>query len=75
MDDLYQKGGRYWFRQGVNPVALLAWSVGFIIYMGFSPMLMEKVVGVKAAFPWPIGSSLPSMVLAGLIYGLFGKHR
>ena len=74
VDDLYQKGGRYWFRQGVNPTAILAWGVGFIIYMGFSPMLMEKVVGLKAAFPWPIGSSLPSMVLAGLVYGLFRKH-
>ena len=75
VDDLYQKGGRYWFHRGVNPTAILAWVVGFIIYMGFSPMLMEKVVGVKAAFPWPIGSSLPSMVLAGLVYGLFRMYR
>jgi hypothetical protein len=31
-------------------------------------MLMEKVLGIKAAFPWPLGSSLPSMIIAGLFY-------
>jgi hypothetical protein len=52
----------------MNPGALIAWGFGFAIYLGLSPMLMEKVLGIKAAFPWPIGSSLPSMILAALIY-------
>jgi len=30
--------------------------------------LMEKVMKFKFTFPWPIGSSLPSMILAGLVY-------
>jgi len=51
------------------------WAIGFAIYLGFSPMLMEKVLGIKAAFPWPIGSSLPSMVLAGFIYWFLRKRR
>jgi purine-cytosine permease-like protein len=59
--DLYQKEGEYWFWKGINPGALIAWGFGFAIYLGLSPMLMEKVLGIKAAFPWPIGSSLPSM--------------
>jgi NCS1 family nucleobase:cation symporter-1 len=70
VENLYKKEGVYWFWRGINPAAILAWAIGFAIYLGFSPMLMEKVLGIKAAFPWPIGSSLPSLILAGLIYWL-----
>lgn len=71
--DLYKKDGKYWFWKGINPIAIICWTIGFIVYMGFSPMLMEKVLGIKAAFPWPIGSSLPSLVLAGLIYWIYAQ--
>jgi hypothetical protein len=32
---------------------------------------------MKVAFPWPMGSSLPSMILAGLIFSVlsFRKHE
>jgi len=74
VEDLYrERGGQYWFRRGVNPQAIIAWAIGFVIYLGFSPMLMEKVLQIKAAFPWPLGSSLPSMILAGLIYWILKK--
>ena len=73
LEDLYKDGGRYWFRRGVNLHAILAWVIGFAIYLGFSPMLMEKVLGINGAFPWPLGSSLPSMILAGLIYRFLRK--
>ena len=75
VEDLYRREGKYWFWKGVNPLAILAWAIGFIVYLGFSPMLMEKVLGIKAAFPWPMGSSLPSMILAGLIYWLLRRRR
>ena len=75
LEDLYKKNGRYWFWKGMNLPAMLAWAIGFAIYLGFSPMLMEKVLGMKVAFPWPMGSSLPSMILAGLIYWLFRKSQ
>jgi len=65
---LYTMEGQYRFWKGVNPRAFLAWAMGFAVYLGFSPMLMEKVLGIKTAFPWDMGSSLPSMVVAGLIY-------
>jgi putative hydroxymethylpyrimidine transporter CytX len=68
VDDLYRMDGKYRFWRGINPLAFLAWAIGFAIYLGFSPILMEKVMGIKAAFPWSIGSSLPSMILSGLIY-------
>ena len=68
LKDLYRREGRYWYWKGIHPTALIAWAIGFAIYMGFSPMLMEKVLQIKAAFPWPLGSSLPSMILAGGVY-------
>ena len=74
LEDLYKREGKYWFSKGINPLAIIAWAIGFGIYLGFSPMLMEKVLQVKAAFPWPLGSSLPSMILAGLIYWFLRKQ-
>lgn len=73
LEDLYKEKGSYWFKGGVNPYALLSWAIGFVIYLGFSPMLMEKVFQVKASFPWPLGSSLPSMIIAGIIYWLLKR--
>lgn len=75
VEDLYRRGGQYWFRKGVNLLAIFVWAMGFAIYLGFSPMLMEKVLGIKAAFPWPIGSSLPSMLFAGLVYWLLSRRE
>jgi NCS1 family nucleobase:cation symporter-1 len=73
LEDLYKDGGQYWFGRGVNLYAILAWVIGFAIYLGFSPMLMEKVLQIKVAFPWPLGSSLPSMILSGFIYWFLRK--
>jgi NCS1 family nucleobase:cation symporter-1 len=73
--DLYQREGNYWFWKGMNPLAILAWAIGFAIYLGFSPMLMEKVLQITVAFPWPLGSSLPSMIAAGLVYWILGFRR
>jgi putative hydroxymethylpyrimidine transporter CytX len=75
LEDLYKRDGKYWFWKGINPLAILAWAIGFAIYLGFSPMLMEKVLQIKTAFPWPIGSSLPSMIVAGLVYWVLGLRR
>jgi putative hydroxymethylpyrimidine transporter CytX len=75
VDDLYRMDGRYRFWRGINPLAILAWAIGFTIYLGFSPLLIEKVLGINWAFPWPMGSSLPSMILAGLIYWAIERKR
>jgi purine-cytosine permease-like protein len=76
VEDLYRREGQYWFTKGVNLRAILAWAIGFVVYLGFSPMLMEKVLGMNIGFPCQIGSSLPSFVLAGIVYWvLWEKHR
>jgi NCS1 family nucleobase:cation symporter-1 len=73
--DLYRKDGRYWFWRGLNPRALTAWAVGFVLYLGFSPLLLDKVLGIQTSFPWPLGSSLPSMAAAALIYWILGRNK
>jgi len=73
LEDLYKKEGKYWFWKGINLHAIIAWTIGFAVYLGFSPMLMEKVLQIQVSFPWPLGSSLPSMILAGLIYWFLRK--
>jgi len=75
IEDLYKPGGQYLFKSGVNPNAIIAWAIGFAIYLGFSPMLMEKVLQIKTAFPWAIGSSLHNMVVVGLIYWSMNQRR
>jgi cytosine/uracil/thiamine/allantoin permease len=75
VEDLYRREGRYWFTQGVNLRAILAWAMGFGVYLGFSPMLMEQVFGMNIGFPWQIGSSLPSLVLAGVVYWVLVQRK
>jgi putative hydroxymethylpyrimidine transporter CytX len=67
-DELYRKNGKYWFWKGINPTAVFSWAVGFFVYLGFSPLLLDKVLGIKSSFPWDLGSSLPSMALAAAVY-------
>ena len=73
--ELYRKGGRYWFWKGLNPRALAAWAVGFAFYLGFSPLLLDKVLGIQTSFPWALGSSLPSMGAAAMIYWLLCRKK
>jgi purine-cytosine permease-like protein len=75
VQELYRPGSQYWFKGGLNPHAIIAWAIGLGIYLVFSPMLMEKVLQIKIAFPLPLGSSLPSMILAGLIYWILGIRK
>ena len=32
IDDLYRRGGKYWYTKGFNAIALICWAVGFIVY-------------------------------------------
>jgi len=75
VEDLYRRGGTYWFWRGINPFAILAWIVGFGLYLGLSPLLMEKVIGIKATIPLPIGSSLPSLMVSGILYWVLSQRN
>ncbi len=74
-EELYSKCGKYWFWKGVNPIAIFSWTIGFFVYLGFSPLLLDKVLGIKTSFPWDLGSSLPSMALAAAVYWVATPKR
>ncbi len=56
LEQIYKVGGDYWYFRGFNLVALLSWAAGFVTY--------ETIEILQI----PVGSSIPSMVVAGLSY-------
>lgn len=56
MEEIYRVGGAYWYRNGFNMAAVVAWAVGFGIF--------ELIAVTK----YPVGGSLPSMAAAGGLY-------
>jgi len=55
LSDLYKKG-EYWYCEGVNVKAVISWIIGVIMYQQ----------SIKYGL-W-IGSSIPSMIVAGVLY-------
>jgi NCS1 family nucleobase:cation symporter-1 len=62
-EQIYQPGGRYWYSGGYHAVALLAWAAGFATY---------KTIEILS---FPVGGSIPSMVVAGLTYLLATRWK
>ncbi len=58
VEALYQVDGPYWYYKGFNIVALISWAVGFALYKFIELM------------KFPVGSSMPAMISAGLLYYL-----
>jgi cytosine/uracil/thiamine/allantoin permease len=58
LDELDRPEGPYWYFKGVNRAAILAWIAGFGVFQGL------------AALHSPLGSSLPSILAAGIVYYL-----
>ena len=56
IDNLYDKTGTYGYHRGFNWYALACWVVGVVIYQG-----------IAGLYP-SVGASLPSFILAGVIY-------
>lgn len=60
---LFAQEGVYWYWKGLNPVALFSWALGFACFQLISWLQL------------PVGSSLPSMVIAGLGYYLWMRRK
>jgi putative hydroxymethylpyrimidine transporter CytX len=58
IDELDRPEGPYWYFKGVNRAAILSWIAGFGVFQGL------------AAIQSPLGSSLPSILAAGIVYYL-----
>lgn len=60
LEELYAPRGAYWYRRGFNLWALLAWTLGVIIYHA-----------ITRYAPW-LGASIPSFVATLLFYSALG---
>ena len=60
LSDIYKKG-EYWYYQGVNLKAVISWIIGVILYQQC----------IKYGL-W-IGSSIPSMIVSGIVYLIIMK--
>ena len=79
--ELFTRGGRYWYRGGVNLVAVGTWVLGFLLYQWIAPptslpSVAEWIggavgaVGLPFPLPSPIGATVPSFVLAFVGYAI-----
>ena len=62
-ENLYRPQGEYWYARGFNVIALTCWAIGFFVY--------ELIALMK----YPIGGSMPSLLVAGLCYYLITQWR
>lgn len=83
VEELYRRGGRYWYAGGVNLAAVLVWLVGFVVYQWASPTPLpgwpeafgSLFTGVGLPFPllpW-FGGSIPAFIVAFVLYAAFGR--
>ena len=59
--ELYRPLGAYWYREGLNVRAIIAWGLGIAIYQAIAHYV-----------PW-LGASVPSFVAAFILYLLFAS--
>ena len=59
VEELYRPLGAYWYRQGFNARAIIAWALGIAVYQAIAHYV-----------PW-LGASVPSFVAAFILYLLF----
>ena len=61
VEELYRPLGAYWYRQGFNARAIIAWALGIAVYQAIAHYV-----------PW-LGASVPSFVAAFILYLLFAS--
>jgi len=79
---LFQRGGPYWYRNGVRTIALLPWVSGFVVYHWIAPTgpswwtdAVSAVAGtpLSTSLPW-LPASVPSFVVAFLTTLLLSRR-
>jgi len=61
LEEIYKVGGEYWYYKGFNIRALASWAVGFVVFEFIA--IME----------YPVGASIPSMAVSGVLYFILAK--
>ena len=69
VEALYNRGGPYWYRGGVNWVALSIWLLGVGLFLLIAGLPQLGLVGLA---PW-LGATLPTYLFGFTAYALAGR--
>lgn len=71
----FARSGSYWYRGGVNVIAVVAWLLGFLLYQWIAPpaALTAALGDGFSALASPIGATIPSFALAFLLHAVAGR--
>ena len=79
MDELYRPRGRYWYGQGINGWAILAWLLGVVSFQVANPWLVAAYwpawAEIVPAALTTLGGSIPAFLVALLLYWLLAYLR
>jgi NCS1 family nucleobase:cation symporter-1 len=67
--DLYRSGGRYWYRNGVNWLAIGVWGAGFALYLLIAGL---PQLGFAGLAPW-LGATIPTFLFGFAAYAIMGR--
>jgi NCS1 family nucleobase:cation symporter-1 len=67
--DLYRSGGPYWYRSGVNWLALGVWGAGFALYLLIAGL---PQLGLSGLAPW-LGATIPTYLFGLVAYAILGR--
>jgi len=69
VEDLYRSGGRYWYRRGVNWLAMGVWGAGVALYLVIAGL---PQLGWSGVAPW-LGATIPTYLFGFVAYALLGR--
>jgi len=69
VEALYNRGGPYWYKGGVNWVALIIWLLGVGLFLLIAGLPQLGLVGLA---PW-LGATLPTYLFGFTAYALAGR--
>jgi putative hydroxymethylpyrimidine transporter CytX len=67
--ELYRKCGLYWYRGGVNWLAIGVWAAGFVLYLAISGL---PQLGWAGWAPW-LGATIPAYIFGFVVYAAVGR--
>ena len=76
-EQLYRAHGAYWYQGGVSVVGLIAWIAGIAVYHVTNPVTLGAFIETWPSLVpeslTPYGGSLPSFIVAFVLYTLLAK--
>ncbi len=71
VQELYEPRGAYWYRGGVNWLAVVVWAIGAALYLAIAGIHV-KGLNVDGLAP-QLGATLPSFIVAFVLHAVLGR--